>query len=146
MKHLDNLVEHCIWANESWIQFLTGEVEGDEYLDNLMSHILLSEQAWFQRIFKQEVNRNIWKTLSPKALAELHKTNSRIFRKLLEQDLDQPVDYQRSSGATGTLPVGDILIHLCTHGFHHRGQMATHVTKIGLKPINTDFVQFRDRE
>ena len=64
-----------------------------------------------------------------------------LYRELLVGNLDRVISYKRFTDEVYQSPVSDILLHLTLHGAHHRGQMATCVSKQGKPPINTDFIQ-----
>lgn len=142
MDNLKKLIKHCIWANNSWIQFLSGINSDAEYLNNMMSHILLSEQAWFQRISAVKVDREIWNTLSIKELEELHQRHTKTFDEFLDQNLNKVINYRRFNGEAQSAEVSDILLHLCTHGAHHRGQMASFASNQGMEVIKTDYIHY----
>lgn len=142
MSDLHKLVHHCIWANKSWIDFLMNKTPDDLHLRTLMSHILLGEQVWFQRILEKDLNKQIWQTLSFEKLNDLHQKNNDIYMDLLNNHLHKKLTFDRFSGESGETTVRNIVVHLCTHGFHHRGQMSAHVSSIGLNPINTDFISY----
>lgn len=142
MQYLNHLINHTIWANEKWIDFYTLKLPEDEHLCKILCHILLGEQVWFQRIRGEKLNRKIWRILSSEKLHSMQQENSKIYRQLLDSDLAERIEFQRFTGETGTSSIGNILLHLCTHGSHHRGQIASHVSSIGLKPINTDYIAY----
>lgn len=142
MGHLSKLVHHCIWANDTWIEFLSDEEINDKYLMKMMSHILLSEQAWFQRIFGQEIDHNIWRILPSGQLTDFQEEHRKIYYQLLEQDIDRIISFQRFNGDSGSSSVGDILLHLCTHGQHHRGQMSEYASKREMHIADTDFISY----
>ncbi|GAA5521256.1 hypothetical protein LQ318_05880 [Aliifodinibius salicampi] len=142
MEYLNKQVHHCIWANEIWIEFLSDEGSNDQYLAKMMSHILLSEQAWFQRIFGQEIGQNIWQILPSEQLTDLQEEHRKIYYQLLEQDIDRVISFQRFSGDSGSSSIGDILLHLCTHGQHHRGQMSEYTSKREMDIADTDYISY----
>ncbi|MEX0928985.1 MAG: DinB family protein [Balneolales bacterium] len=142
MEYLNKLVQYTLWANRSWMLFISKEMEQDEYLLKIVSHILLSEQAWFQRISGVKVNRSIWKPLALNELSELQETHRSEYRLLMEQDPGRIISYQRFSGEAGRSALSDILMHLTTHGAHHRGQMAAYASARGVQPVNTDFIRY----
>lgn len=138
--HLDKLIEHCIWANGKWNEYLSGELSDDAYLSRMISHVILSEQAWFQRIKAQEVDKDIWRTLPSNDLSKLYEKHKKVYHNLLKGDIDRLISYRRFNGDEGRATVSDILSHLCTHSAHHRGQMASYVSGKGLDVPNTDFI------
>jgi uncharacterized damage-inducible protein DinB len=142
MTYLSKLVQHCIWANSTWVALLARETTSDEYLARMMSHILLGEQAWFQRIMRQEPDVDVWWVMPLDQMQQLHEQHAHQYHAFLEGDLHQIVEYRRFTGEEYRSSVSDILLHLCTHGAHHRGQMATYASRNGLRATNTDFINF----
>ena len=142
MTPLSKLIDHCVWANENWIRFLAEGFASDEFLMKRMAHILLGERAWFQRLAGDEPDRDIWKMMTVTELREIHDRHRTRYDDLLRGNLQRVIAYKRFTGEEYQSPVADILLHLALHGAHHRGQMATHVSDKGVKPINVDFVQF----
>jgi uncharacterized damage-inducible protein DinB len=142
MNALPKLVAHCEWANNAWRDFIEARAASDDWLRQRISHIMLGERAWFQRIHGKEPGREIWRQLSFSELGQLAEEHHRVYADLLTQDLTRMIAFQRFTGEMYESPIADILLHLTLHGAHHRGQMATHASAVGLTPINTDFVQY----
>ncbi len=142
MNALPKLVAHCEWANNAWRDFIEERAASDDWLRQRISHIMLGERAWFQRIHGEEPGREIWRQLSFSELGQLAEEHHRVYADLLTQDLTRMIAFQRFTGEKYESPIADILLHLTLHGAHHRGQMATHASAVGLTPINTDFVQY----
>lgn len=140
--YLHNLVQHCLWANSVWIEFVSTPASPDEYARARISHVLLSERAWFERIAGEEPGSDIWKVLSDAELVELHERNGRVYSGLLDGDTRAIVTFERFSGERGHVSVGDIIVHLVTHGAHHRGQLSRHFASSGHQSPNTDFIQY----
>jgi uncharacterized damage-inducible protein DinB len=142
MSELPKLLHHSFWANEAWIRFVSETCPSDGYLVTRMSHILHGERAWLQRVNGEQPDRDIWTPMPVPRLLEVHHEHRGVITRLLGEDLGRIVSYRRFTGEAHQSPVSDILLHLVLHGGHHRGQMATHVSAKGLRPINTDFIQF----
>jgi len=142
MSDLPKLLHYSSWANEAWIRFVSASCPNDEYLVTRLSHILHGERAWLQRVAGEEPDRDIWSPMTIPRLLEVHGDHRTAIAGLLGEDLGRIVSYRRFTGEVYQSPVRDILLHLVLHGGHHRGQMATHASGLGLRPINTDFIQF----
>jgi len=142
MTPLSKIVRHCTWANEAWIDFIASNFATDEFLLKRISHILLGERAWFQRLDGSDPDRNIWTVMAIPELRDTHKEHEKVYAECLNGDLGRVIKYTRFTGERYQSSVSDILLHLTIHGTHHRGQMAINVSGKGLKPINTDFIQF----
>ena len=139
---IKRLTEYSCWANETWINFIERVGPADEFLVKRMSHILLGEDAWFRRIAGSTVDPNVWNLLTFDQMRERLARHRDTYESLLRSDLSRVVGYTRFTGEKYRSPVADILVHLSHHGAHHRGQMATYISAQGVKPINTDFIQF----
>jgi uncharacterized damage-inducible protein DinB len=142
MKGLDKAAQHCVWANSCWIDFIAAGNGSDEYIVKRISHVLLGEQAWFQRIAGEPPDRDIWRAMSAAQLREMHRKHEGIYTRLLDDDLERVIQYQRFTGEKYQSSIADIVLHLVTHGAHHRGQVAAHLAAKAVRPPNTDFVQF----
>jgi uncharacterized damage-inducible protein DinB len=142
MSELPKLLHHCSWANEMWIHFVSGTCPSDEYFVRRLSHILHGERAWLQRVAGEEPDRDVWALMTIPRLVEVLAHHRTVITRLLGEDLGRIVSYRRFTGEAYQSPISDILLHLVLHGAHHRGQIATHASAQGLRPMNTDFVQF----
>jgi uncharacterized damage-inducible protein DinB len=142
MSELPRLIGHCVWANGVWIDFIAGRCPGDERLLATMAHILLGEQAWFQRIGGQEVDKNVWAQRPIAELREIHLRHRERYALLLREDPGHVIAYRRFNGDEYQSSVSDILLHLCLHGTHHRGQMATYASGSGVAGVNTDYINY----
>ena len=142
MTQLSKLVRHCNWSNEAWIDFIANNCPTDEFQLHRISHILLGEHAWFQRVNGEEPDPDIWQLMTIPQLREKQRHHEKTYANIIRGDLARIVTYTRFTGERYQSPVTDILLHLTLHGTHHRGQMATDASAKGLKPINTDFIQF----
>jgi len=140
--YVKRLTEYSCWANAAWIDFIEKVGPADEFLVTRMTHILLGEEAWFQRIAGAAVDPTLWSVVRFDEMRERLARHRDTYESLLRTDLSRVVDYVRFTGEKYRSPVADVLVHLSHHGAHHRGQMATHISARGMKPINTDFIQF----
>lgn len=142
MTHLEKLVRHCIWANQTWTTAIENDVPDDPYLMRLMSHVLLAEQIWFQRIRSEATDPNVWNVLPLVDIQTIQARHVALYAAIVDGDLERIVAYQRFTGERYRSSVADILLHLCTHGAHHRGQMASYTSGLGRTPPNADFIHF----
>lgn len=53
--------------------------------------------------------------------------NAEMFRRLIGSRLPDVIHFRRGTGEEYDARVEDIIHHLLTHGYHHRGQLAAHL-------------------
>ena len=142
MPTLPKLILYNLWANQSWLEHIATKYSDDEYLRKMISHILLGEQAWFQRISAQPVDKDVFRLLNNEQLRALWKTHEKLYEEVLAGDLERVIAYTRFNGDQFQSSISDILMHLVTHGSHHRGQLATHASKMKYESLNTDYINY----
>ena len=142
MDTLTKLVRHSIWANKQLVDFLIAEQIDDPAVLRLVCHIGHGETAWFQRIYAQTVNPDIFRIVPLTELRALFAKHERFYDEQFCSDLSRIIAYRRFNGDEFQSSVSDILLHLCTHGSHHRGQVATLITKLGKTSPNVDYINY----
>jgi len=135
------LIEQSEWANLQWVEFVYSQPDPEIRPREILVHIMDGERVWFERIEGQPRTR-MPSLLSQEELVRGFKVNSATFRRLMATRLEDVVHFRRDSGEEYHAPVVDILIHLFTHGYHHRGQLAAHYARSGAKYPNTDHINF----
>ena len=61
---------------------------------------------------------------------------------LSDGDLAREVPFTDSRGVAQRDRIGDFLMHLVTHGTHHRGQVLSHLRAAGLTPPTIDYMMY----
>ncbi len=64
------------------------------------------------------------------------------FAALDEADISGTREFVNSEGISFSMPVWQILLHVVNHGTGHRGQVNCLLRQAGIKPPNSDLVQF----
>lgn len=149
---LQRLYAHMRWADDQvYIRCRDahGEVEVAHLTEalRLFSHIVAAERLWYLRLQKQDWTvQKVWPTMSLDACGKLARENAAAFGAYLggltEADFATGIAYTTSKGDTFTTPIGDILIHVATHGVHHRGQIAMTLRRVGIEPPVLDYTHF----
>lgn len=142
MNQLQLLIAHSNWANRAWLEFTFGDAQGEAHLTRLISHIYLAEQVWFQRIHGEEVDKDVFRTRTQDGLRGLMTRHESRFAEVAAGDLNRVVAFRRFDGEALELTVQEILLHLITHGAHHRGQMAASASQSQFAPPRTDYIAF----
>lgn len=142
MDALLKLTRYTQWANRAWVDFIANHSPDDAYLLKMIGHLAQGERAWFQRLLGKPLNREVWAALSLDETRVLFSDNNAAYSELLAADRTRKIEFVRNSSVIGAATVEEILLHLCLHGSHHRGQMATHAAHAKIPAPNTDFVAF----
>jgi uncharacterized damage-inducible protein DinB len=141
-KLLANLIDHMHWCNASAIAWLRENPGVPEECRRLLSHILNAERVWIARARRETGDRDTFKVHSLEALPALNDANRADFRKLLDLDLREPVEFRFFEGSPGSSTVETMILHVFSHGFHHVGQMAAIATKAGKRFPNVSYIGF----
>lgn len=114
-----------------------------------LNHLLLGDRGWLDRF-----NGEPWafRSLDQELYAdfdELRRERVKTDREIEEfvtaitpQRLNAPFSYQNYAGKKFTHPLGPALVHLFNHQTHHRGQLTTLLSQLGVDPGVTDAVVF----
>ncbi len=142
MQTLDRLIAYTSWANKAWLDFAFSAGAADPYFAAMISHIYLAEQVWFQRVHNEPLDSDVFATKTKEELLHLATRHDSRYAEILADDLDRTIAYRRFNGEAHESVLSDILLHLITHGAHHRGQMATAASKAKLPFPTTDFINY----
>lgn len=110
----------------------------------LFSHIVNAQTIWLSRINGYTPTTAVWQ------VNDLETCNSLLAisaNELLAIDVtfasgNSLVKYNNTAGDYFETSVADIILHVCNHGTYHRAQIAREMKLQGLKPVNTDYIQF----
>ena len=117
-------------------------------LKGMLAHILGAHIVWLAR----------WRGSSPSALAsakdfpDLSSLRTRwdqaeadlsaFIAGLGDAELTRIVEYRNTEGQAFQHPLGPLMRHLVNHGTHHRSEVATMLTRLGVAPPPTDYVVY----
>jgi uncharacterized damage-inducible protein DinB len=136
------LVDQSVWANPQWVEFVYSQPDPEARPRELLAHTMVGERVWFDRIDGTPNTTTGFSLLSQAELVRGFQENAATFRRLIDSQLEEVVDFRRASGEEYHAQVLDILYHLFTHGYHHRGQLAAHYARRGVNYPNTDHINF----
>ncbi|MGH9699798.1 MAG: DinB family protein [Candidatus Acidiferrales bacterium] len=113
-----------------------------------LAHIFLVEHLWLERWHGRSLTG-----FSPPAdfpdLAAVRARWTEIERDLLDyiaslktEDVQRVMHYQTTTGTAQAQPLWQMLQHMVNHGSYHRGQVATLLRQLGVKPAPTDLIIF----
>ena len=136
------LVEHSIWANRQWVDFVYSRQDSETRPRELLGHLMVGERVWFERVTGEQKTREMFPVLGKEELLQGFEENRRTLQDLIAARLTDVIDFKRGAGEEYHARAADILYHLLTHGYHHRGQLAAHYAKMGVEYPNTDHIHF----
>ncbi len=141
-KELLRLVDQSMWANREWIEHVYSRPDSDARPREILAHVVLGERVWFDRVAGAPKEGDSFLVLEKDELLRTLEENERTYRHLIAERLEDDIDFRRASGEEYHARVADILHHLLTHGYHHRGQLAAHYARLGVELPNTDHIQY----
>ena len=136
------LVEQSLWANRQWVEFVYSQPDPEVRPRELLGHLMVGERVWFERISGQPRTTTMFPLMSKDELIRGFTESAETYRQLIGSRLGDVIDFRRATGEEYHARVEDIIHHLLTHGYHHRGQLAAHYARIGIKYPNTDHINF----
>ncbi|MEM9064913.1 MAG: DinB family protein [Planctomycetota bacterium] len=124
------------------------------YACDRTAHLLLTRLEWLDRvlgdrseacangIFPEDVSLDHLQGLRE----QVEQRWDAYLAKLDDTELSRDAQYTNTAGEKYTTPVADILDHVYTHGFYHRGQVASAVSACGGERAMQDYILYvRDR-
>ncbi len=114
-----------------------------------LNHLLLTDRGWLGRFngkpwafrsLDQELYANFEELRRERARTDLEIED--FVSAITPQRLDAPFSYETYAGKKFTHPLSPALVHLFNHQTHHRGQLTTLLSQLGLDPGVTDAVVF----
>lgn len=144
---LKDLFRYTDWAYRRWLDSLREESPAEDRPRKLLAHAIVSDTVWIRRLRGEDPSDlDLWPDASREACAQRLDENREAFADYLsglnEDDLRIPARYRNTKGHTYETPIGEVLMHVITHGHYHRGQIAAAVSDAGAEPVNTDYITF----
>lgn len=140
---LEEMVRHAHWANGLLIDWLHGDVRERDSFVSKASHVLRADKAWLDRAYGREWDRRIFDPLFPNALKNLNEECRDGWLALLRTGLaDRTIGYLRLDGSAHRSSPRKMIIHVFSHGFHHRGQIASRASALGYKLPDLSYIAF----
>ena len=111
---------------------------------SLMNHILNAHQIWNNRILSKPDAVKVWEIRMLSELKGIDQNNYQTSMEILDSSqLDEEINYKKSTGEVYKNNVRDLLFHISNHSTYHRGQIASEFRNSGLEPIISDFIIFK---
>jgi uncharacterized damage-inducible protein DinB len=141
-RELLRWVEHSLWANLKWVEHVHAQPDPEARGCELLAHIMVGERVWFERIEGEQKSTAVFRVLPKEMLIEGFLQNAKTYRDLLAGDRERVVPFRRATGEEYHARVLDVILHLLTHGYHHRGQLAALYAHSTITYPSTDHIDF----
>lgn len=113
-----------------------------------LGHLVGAEWVWLRRwLGESPASVPAWQ--GTPVLAELRGQLSAVERDreiwlagLRDADLGRDLSYQTMSGQPFSNRLDDLIRHVVNHSTYHRGQVATQLRQLGVKPPQTDLIAY----
>lgn len=147
MELFTKLLRYMAWADERTLAALRHQPASHAEALPLFGHILAGEHVWLCRVTGQKPRLDgVWPTLSVEECAALARDNATGYQALLrergEAGLGTVIYYKSLAGQEFETPMGDILLHVVTHGHYHRGQVSKAMARAGGSRVDADYIVF----
>jgi len=154
---LRTLFAYDTWANSRTFdacsaltheQFLRNMGSSFPSVRDTLAHIVGAQWVWLER-FNGRIPPGLPKSeefpefavLRERAGEVQHDLN-RYVQSLMPEDVAAMFEYRDLKGNAHRNYRWQVLQHLANHGTYHRGQIASLLRQIGVKPISTDLIAF----
>ena len=135
-------IDQSLWANRVWTEFVFSKPDPEKRPLELLGHLMAGERVWFARVEGTPEPTDNFPILDREELLRGFDENAVTYRRLVDTRADDVVHFRRITGEEYRARVFDVVHHLLTHGYHHRGQLATHYARKGEKYPNTDHINW----
>lgn len=141
---VESLIRQMHWANTQVIAWLGDQAGDTAWITGQLSHILRAEGIWLERAHGRiHPERNTFVPYFRNQMPGLNDANRDGWLAQVRQGrLDREIDYHLFDGSPARTSLQDIILHVSTHGFHHRGQIAARITAMGLPQPPTTFITY----
>ena len=113
-----------------------------------LAHMVAAEWVWLRRWlgespggFPDWVAKPVLADLRARLSAVEHERGAFVAG-LSDADLGRVVSYRNLAGQAFSDPLDGLIRHIVNHSTYHRGQVATQLRQLGLKPPSTDLIVF----
>ncbi|MBI2963698.1 MAG: damage-inducible protein DinB [Deltaproteobacteria bacterium] len=118
-----------------------------------LNHLLLGDRAWLGRFTGRPVpfrslDQDLYADFAELRgqRAETDAAIEEFCRELTDERLAAEIDYATQAGKRYRHPLGPAVLHLFNHQTHHRGQITTLLSQLGIDPGGTDVIlYYRER-
>jgi uncharacterized damage-inducible protein DinB len=145
---------YVTWADNRQLELVRALPEAEVYKDRgfsfgtmhkVLVHEIAAQSVWLDRF---EGVPPVWLMDDPR-LAKLegviehwpalHARGVRYMNTLSAEKLAANLDYTLRSGDRFSLPLWELIFHMCQHSYYHRSQLNSMIKQAGGKPRSVDY-------
>jgi uncharacterized damage-inducible protein DinB len=114
-----------------------------------LNHLLLGDRAWLGRFTGRPVQ---FRSLDQELYGDFDELRRERVRTdaaieefchhLTEAQLSREISYATTAGKSYVHPLGPAVLHMFNHQTHHRGQVTTLLSQLGIDPGATDVIAY----
>lgn len=145
---LQQFARYNVWVNEKIYAVCAGISDAERKRDlgvffnsihGTLNHLLLTDRVWLGRLtgteflvrsLRDELYADFDTLARERAITDADLTH--LFASYVDADLDGDLTYTSvSTGKSRSYPLHHVLLHLCNHQTHHRGQVTAMIQRLG---------------
>ncbi len=138
----ESMIAQMFWANQRVIDWLSSTPQATPAMLRLASHVLNTERIWIHRVRRLEQDPDRFKILDAQSMRDTNQANHDDLSLLIQGDLATEFDYQMFNGQPFRINLSAVILHLFSHGFHHRAQIATLATNASLEFPGVSYFEY----
>lgn len=147
IDYLQSLHAHGAWADGRLLEAARAAAGAPPEALREMCHVRGAQEVWLARIEGRVPALAVWPDLTLAELAVAGATVDAAWRAFLAElqpaSLGQQVEYSNSAGRAFSTPLGEILLHLMTHGQYHRGKANAALRAAGADAPGLDYIMWQ---
>ncbi|HEY7090002.1 MAG TPA: DinB family protein [Tepidisphaeraceae bacterium] len=146
--------EYVVWADKRQLELVRQLPEAEYMRDRgfsfgsihkILTHELSAQSVWLDRFQGAEP---VWLEHKPglETLAavddvwpRIHERGLKYMAALTPQKLAANLNYSNMRGEKFSLPLWELVFHMCQHSYYHRSQLNSMIKLAGGKPRSTDY-------
>jgi uncharacterized damage-inducible protein DinB len=146
--------DYVIWADQRQLELVRQLPEAEYAKDRgfsfgsihkILTHELSAQSVWLDRF---EGVEPVWLEQRPglENLAavddvwpRIHERGRKFMATLTPQKLASNLNYSNMRGEKFSLPLWELIFHMCQHSYYHRSQLNSMIKLAGGKPKSVDF-------
>lgn len=150
IKHLLALRAHGEWADARLLHRVRAAPQDVSDVVRELAHVRAAQDIWLSRIEQRAATLPVWPELSIQQLADTGAVVDSALRTYFESlhpvMLEHLVEYANSTGDAFQAPLGEVLLHMLTHGQYHRGKANAELRRVGARPAGVDYIMWQRQQ